>query len=207
VPTVRKGTATGNILFKRYYADNRWMRNPAASEDYARFQATADVFRQYGDQYGFDWLMLAAQGYQESRIDQSVRSPAGAVGIMQLLPSTAADPSVGIQDIHEVENNIHAGARYLRFLVRQYLDDPAMDDFNRTLFAFAAYNAGPGNLQKIRHATAALGLDPNVWFGNAEIGAAKVIGRETPTYVANIAKYYYAYRLIEERRRTVDSGD
>ncbi len=206
VPTVKKGTATGNILFKRYYANNMWMRSPAATEDYARFQATADLFRQYGGQYGFDWLMLAAQGYQESRIDQSVRSPAGAVGIMQLLPSTAADPNVGIADISEAQNNIHAGARYLRHLIEQYLDDPAIDDANRTLFAFAAYNAGPGNLQKIRRQTAELGLDPNVWFGNAEIGAAKVIGRETPTYVANIAKYYYAYRLIEERREAVASG-
>jgi membrane-bound lytic murein transglycosylase MltF len=204
VQTVRKGTATGNILFKRYYAENKWMRSPGATEDYARFQATADLFRRYGQEYGFDWLMLAAQGYQESRIDQSVRSPAGAVGIMQLLPSTAADPSVGVQDIHEAENNVHAGARYLRLLVDRYLDDPAIDDFNRTLFGFAAYNAGPGNLQKIRRETAALGLDPNVWFGNAEIGAAKVIGRETPTYVANIAKYYYAYRLIEERREAIE---
>jgi membrane-bound lytic murein transglycosylase MltF len=174
------------------------LTNPAATDDFDRFQTTADIFKRYGSEYDFDWLMLAAQGYQESKLDHSVRSPAGAVGVMQLLPSTAADPNIDIPDIDDLENNIHAGAKYLRFIIEHYLADEPIDDFNRTLFAFAAYNAGPGNLQKIREETAEMGLDPNVWFGNAELGAAKVIGRETPSYVANIAKYYYAYRLINE---------
>ncbi|MEZ5866714.1 MAG: lytic transglycosylase F [Geminicoccaceae bacterium] len=105
IRTVQKGTATGNILFKRYYAENEWIRDPHATEDFARFQAAADLFRKYGDAYGFDWLMLAAQGYQESRIDQSLRSPAGAIGVMQILPSTAADPNVGIDDITETRQH------------------------------------------------------------------------------------------------------
>jgi membrane-bound lytic murein transglycosylase MltF len=206
VPTIKKGTATGNILMKRYFEANPWMRDPTATEDFARFQATAALFERYGEQYGFDWLMLAAQAYQESRIDQSVRSPAGAIGIMQLLPATAADPNIGIVDIEEVESNIHAGAKYLRHLVDHYLDDPAIDALDRTLFAFAAYNAGPGNLQRIRQRTTELGLDPNRWFGHAEVAAAQVIGRETTTYVANIAKYYYAYRLTAERAAIAADG-
>lgn len=204
---VREGTLTGNVLAKRYYEANPWIRDPESSEDLARFRETAELFQRFGGQYGFDWLMLAAQGYQESRIDQNVRSPAGALGIMQLLPSTAADPNVGIPDIGQPEPNIHAGTKYLRFLVDHYLDDPAIDEFNRTLFAFAAYNAGPGNLRRIREQTAAMGLDPNVWFQNAEIAAAKVVGREVTTYVANIAKYSYAYRLIEERRAAAERAD
>lgn len=198
VETAKAGTEYGNIMAKRYYADNEWLTNPAATDDFDRFQTTADIFRRYGSEYDFDWLMLAAQAYQESKLDHSVRSPAGAVGVMQLLPSTAADPNIDIHDIENLENNIHAGTKYLRFIIEHYLADEPIDDFNRTLFAFAAYNAGPGNLKKIREETAQMGLDPNVWFGNAEIGAAKVIGRETPGYVANIAKYYYAYRLINE---------
>ncbi len=205
--TVKQGTEYGNIVTKRYYADNQWMRNPAASEDFERFQTAADLFRRYGEQYGFDWLMLAAQGYQESRIDQSVRSPAGAVGVMQLLPETAADPNIGIEDISDIENNIHAGAKYLRFLIDHYLADEPIDDFNRTLFAFAAYNAGPGNLRKIRAEAAQMGLDPNVWFGNAEIATAELIGRETTAYVANIAKYYYAYRLIQQAEAAKATAD
>ena len=157
------------------------------------------MFKKYGQQYDFDWLMIAAQGYQESQLDQSARSPRGAIGVMQLMPKTAADPTVGIPDIESVDNNIHAGVKYLRTLVDKYLDDPALDRKNRTLMAFAAYNAGPGNLRKFRKLAAESGLDPNVWFHNVEHAAAEIVGRETVQYVANIYKYYVAYRLATER--------
>jgi membrane-bound lytic murein transglycosylase MltF len=138
---------------------------------------------------------MAAQGYQESRLDQSVRSRAGAVGIMQLLPSTAADPNVGIPDISEVEPNIHAGVKYLNFIGERYFSDPAIDEFNRTLFALASYNAGPARVRKLRDQAVKQGYDPNLWFDNVEVVAAKEIGRETVQYVSNIVKYYVAYRL------------
>ena len=140
--------------------------------------------------------MVAAQGYQESGLDQSARSGAGAIGIMQLLPSTAADPNVGIPDIEEIDNNIHAGTKYLRFVRDRYFDDPAVDDFNATLLTFAAYNAGPARVRQLRAEAAEVGLDPNIWFDNVEVIAAKRIGRETVQYVSNITKYYVAYRLI-----------
>ncbi|AHE98343.1 transglycosylase [Thioalkalivibrio paradoxus ARh 1] len=199
VPDVKAGSLTGNILLKRYLRDNPWVRNPGATVDRKRFEAVMHLFQEYAGRYGFDWLLVAAQAYQESRIDQTARSPAGAIGIMQLLPSTAADPAVGIPDISTEESNIHAGTRYLRVLVDQYLADPELDDLNRTLLAFAAYNAGPGNLNRIRNRAAEMDLDPNRWFGHAELAAAKLIGRETVTYVSNIAKYYFAFRLIAER--------
>lgn len=198
VPSIRRGSVVGNILLKRYLKDNPWVKNPAATEDRKRFEASIHLFQAFGDRYGFDWMMLAAQAYQESRIDQSAQSPAGALGIMQMLPTTAADPVVGIPNISTPENNIHAGAKYLRVLKDRYLDDPEIDDLNRTLLAFAAYNAGPGNLNKIRMHAVEMGLDPNRWFGNVELAAAKLIGRETVAYVSNIAKYYYAYHLITE---------
>jgi membrane-bound lytic murein transglycosylase MltF len=144
--------------------------------------------------------MIAAQGYQESKLNQEARSHRGAVGIMQLMPATAADPAIGITGVDkDPDKNIHAGVKYLRLLVEKYLDDPAIDEKNRTLMAFAAYNAGPGNLRKFRAVAAKSGLDPNVWFGNVEHGAAKVVGRETVEYVANIYVYYVAYRLAVER--------
>jgi len=196
VGQIRQGSLTGNVLLRRYLRDNRWVRNPAATADRARFEEVVDLFKEFGGQYDFDWLMLVALGYQESRLDQSARSPAGALGIMQLLPDTAADRAVGIPDISTPRANINAGARYLRWLADVHLRDPAIDDVNRTLLAFAAYNAGPGNLNRIRRRTTEMGLDPNVWFGNAELGAAQIIGRETVTYVKNIAKYYFAFQLI-----------
>jgi len=151
--------------------------------------------------------MLAAQGFQESRLKQSARSHMGAVGIMQMLPSTAADPSVGVTGIEgSAEKNIQAGTKYLRFLVKTYLNDPAIDQTNRTLMAFAAYNAGPGNLARFRKWAEKSGLNPNLWFFNVEEGAARIVGQETVTYVANIYKYYIAYRLLTERAAATDTA-
>jgi membrane-bound lytic murein transglycosylase MltF len=140
--------------------------------------------------------MVAAQGYQESRLDQSVVSKSGAIGVMQLLPSTANDKNVGIPDIHLIDKNIHAGTKYLRFLVDRYFSGGELDELNRHLFGFAAYNAGPARVAKLRAEAKESGLDPNVWFDNVEVIASKRIGRETVQYVSNIYKYYIAYRLI-----------
>ena len=126
---------------------------------------------------------------------QNARSRAGAVGIMQLLPSTAADPNVGIPDISDAEANIHAGIRYLNFIRNRYFNDPEIDDFNKTLFALAAYNAGPARITKLRNKAEQQGYSPNKWFDNVEMIAAKEIGAETVQYVANILKYYVVYRL------------
>ena len=191
----RQGTLKGNILIKRYVDNFDWSKNILGAADYERFLKVVDIFEQYGNRYGIDYLIVTAQGYQESQLKQSARSKAGAVGIMQLLPSTAADPNVGISDISTAEANIHAGVRYLDFLRNRYFSDLWMDDFNRTLFALAAYNAGPARVAKLRKKAAAQGYDPDKWFDNVEVVAAKEIGRETVQYVSNILKYYVVYRL------------
>ena len=196
----RQGTLKGNILINRYLRDFDWAKNALDAEDYKRFQDVVGIFQTYGEQYGVDYLMVAAQGYQESRLDQSARSRAGAVGIMQLLPSTAKDPNVGIPDITSVEPNIHAGVKYLNFIRTRYFSDPEMDRFNQTLFAFASYNAGPARIRKLRDKAAQQGYNPNEWFDNVEVIAAKEIGQETVQYVANILKYYTAYRLSTKQQ-------
>jgi membrane-bound lytic murein transglycosylase MltF len=145
---------------------------------------------------------VAALAYQESRIDQSVRSPAGAVGVMQMLPSTAKDPNVNIPNINDLENNIHAGVKYLRFLRDQYFEKEPMDEANKTLFTMASYNAGAGRIAKLRSEAEKTELDPNVWFRNVEVIAARRIGGETVQYVSNIYKYYTAYRLTAEKLET-----
>jgi membrane-bound lytic murein transglycosylase MltF len=191
----RKGSLMGNILFKRYLQNTKHVRNALESGEMEKFNATAAFFQQYADQYDFDWLMLIAQAYQESRLDQGTRSSAGAVGVMQLLPSTAADKSVDIEGITELENNVHAGAKYMRWLRDRYFNDPDMSREEQTLFTFAAYNAGPGKVIRLRKEAAEMGLDPNIWFDNVEVVAAKRIGRETVQYVSNIYKYWVAYKL------------
>lgn len=143
---------------------------------------------------------MAAQGYQESGLDQSVRSPVGAIGVMQVMPATARDKAVNIPDIDKLESNIHAGIKYNRWVMNNFYGDPAITRLNKGLFAFASYNAGPGRVAGLRKQAAAEGLDPNKWFGNVELVAAKRIGRETVTYVSNIYKYYLAYQMMIRQR-------
>ena len=190
----KKGTMLGNIVFNRYLRETKWVKNSLSDEEIRRFRETIEFFKRYADRYGFDWLMVGAQAYQESGIDQSKRSPMGAIGVMQVLPSTAADPNVNIPKIEELESNIHAGVKYMRFIMDRYFKGGGMDDLNRNLFAFASYNAGPARISGLRRQAAREGLDPNVWFHNVEVVAAKEIGRETVQYVSNIYKYYVAYR-------------
>ncbi len=191
----KKGSLLGNILFKRYYQDSRWIKNPLTEKERKKVETLVGLFEKYSDQYSFDWLAIAAQAYQESELDQQKKSPSGAVGIMQLLPSTAAGAPVSIQQIEKIENNIHAGVKYLDFLRKRYFSDPAISPAAQVDFAWAAYNAGPAKIKQLRKSAQERGLDPNRWFGHVERIAAEKIGRETVSYVANINKYYIAYKL------------
>ena len=198
----KMGTSFGNQMLNRYLKNVNYVKNSTSEEEMKKYQALVALFRRYASQYDFDYLMLTAQAFQESRLDQSVHSPAGAVGLMQIKPSTAADPSVGIMDVEtNADNNVHAGVKYLRFIVNQYFKDAKMDSTNKLLFAFASYNAGPARIAKLRKQAEAQGLDPNVWFRNVEYVAAKDIGQETVQYVSNIYKYYVAYRQVVALRQ------
>ncbi len=151
---------------------------------------------------------MAAQGYQESTLDQNVKSPVGAIGVMQVMPPTGKELNVG--DISEIDANIHAGVKYMRFMIDRYYEDEPMDNLNKALMTFASYNAGPGRVRQLRREAKERGLDPNVWFGNVERVASERIGRETVTYVSNIFKYYVAYKLLDRSagaaRRRDDRG-
>ncbi len=195
----KEGTLFGNMVLKKYLRDAKYVVNATAEAEMKKFESTIAFFKKYAARYDFDWLMVAAQSYQESKIDQSVKSQVGAIGVMQVLPSTAADPSVGIPDISTVENNVHAGVKYMRFMMNQYFKDAKMDRLNKGLFALASYNAGPAKVASMRKEAQEMGLDPNLWFNNVEVVAAKRIGRETVQYVSNIYKYYISYKLILEQ--------
>jgi membrane-bound lytic murein transglycosylase MltF len=192
----REGTMLGNILFKRYLQNTKYVKNSVSEKELKKYNSMVQLFKKYAGEYDFNYLMIGAQAYQESGLDHSKRSHAGAVGVMQVLPSTAADPNVNIANIEKLENNIHAGTKYLRFIIDRYYKDEPMDDVNKLLFAFASYNAGPAMIKGLRKKAVAMGLDPNVWFRNVEIVAAKSIGRETVQYVSNIYKYYITYQMV-----------
>jgi membrane-bound lytic murein transglycosylase MltF len=183
-------------IVARYLKSTKWAREATSKRDLERFEQAVALFRKYGDRYDMDHLLLMAQGYQESELRQEARSPVGAIGVMQVMPATGQAMRVG--DITKIEPNIHAGTKFLRAMVNEYYAKEAMDDLNKGLFAFAAYNAGPGRVGQLRRLAKQRGLDPNVWFNNVELIAAEKIGRETVTYVSNIYTYYLAYQMIEE---------
>ena len=202
----RVGTSTGNQLLTRYLKNVKYVKNAASDKERKKFLALVQYFQKYGQQYDVDWLLMGAQGYQESQLDQNAKSRVGAIGVMQLMPATGKDMKVG--DIRQTEANIHAGIKYMRWMIDQYYGNEPMTNLDKALFAFASYNAGASRISSLRKEAATRGLDPNVWFQNVEYVAGEKLGQETVTYVSNIYKYYIAYRLVmENRAATKDAVD
>lgn len=189
-----KGSTLGNTLLVRYLKNAEYVKSAAAQKERNKLLVMADIFRKYGDRYDVDWLLMVAQGYQESRLNQLARSKVGAIGVMQVMPGTGKELKVG--DIRNLDPNINAGVKYMRWMIDNYYGDEPMTSLDKALFSFASYNAGPARIARLRVETEKRGFNPNIWFGNVEYLAAEKIGAETVTYVSNIYKYYIAYRLI-----------
>ncbi len=202
----RKGTLMGNIYFKRYFEQTKWIQNPFSDKELAKQRQFRKLFKKYGEQYGFDWMLLMALAYQESGLDNRKRSPAGAVGIMQVRPATATDRHVDIPNVHALENNVHAGTKYLAFLRDRYFSHESIDRHNRIRFSLAAYNAGPQKIRKARKLAGEMGLNRHRWFRNVEVAALRVTGQETVQYVSNINKYYVLFKLYEDTRKLRESS-
>src|SRR5271157_1248901 len=200
------GTSFGSTLLRRYLQNTKWVKNSTSAEEMKKFETNLELFQKYAGEYDFDYLMIAAQGYQESLLDQSKKNPSGAVGIMQVIPKYAAASPISIPNVATPDGNIHAGVKMLRNIADTYFNDPKIDPVNKTLFVFASYNAGPNRIARLRKKTADQGLDPDVWFNNVELVAAKDIGQETVTYVANIYKYYVAYKLALEQSQVTQKA-
>ena len=203
ITTHGKGTVFGNMTLQKYFKNVKFVKSATSEAERKKFIELVTLFRKYGEQYHVDWLLMAAQGYQESRLDQTVKSPVGAVGVMQVMPPTGKELNVG--DIHQVEPNVHAGIKYMRFMIDTYYKNEPMDELNKMLMTFASYNCGPGRMRGLRKDAASKGYNPNLWFNNVERSAAEKVGQETVTYVSNIYKYYIAYKLSleeeEERKK------
>jgi membrane-bound lytic murein transglycosylase MltF len=193
----RKGTLIGNMLYNKYVTNEKILRGMHSKKTIEQVKVLRGTFQKYAKTYSLDWLLLIAQGYQESKLQQGLTSHAGAMGIMQVKPSTAAGRPINIKNIKTVDNNVHAGVKYMRFIIDQYFNDPGIDSLNRHLLALASYNAGPARIARFRKKAKAKGLDPNLWFDNVEIIAAQEIGRETVQYVSNIYKFYASYRALD----------
>jgi membrane-bound lytic murein transglycosylase MltF len=193
------GTLFGNTVTEKYLSDIKWVKDAIAGEDLVRFKRMVPLFQKYGDKYNFPYLLLAAQGFQESGLNPGLRSKSGAVGVMQIKPSIAAADPIDITGVESIDRNIEAGTKYLRYMISHYYANEPMDQVTKGLFALASYNAGPDRIEKLRSMAAAEGYDPNRWFNNVEFIAAREIGAETTNYVGNIYKYYLAYKMTTEQ--------
>lgn len=202
------GTSFGNTLLRRYLQNTKWIKDSTSASEIQKFDDYVQYFKKYAAEYNFDYLMLAAQGYQESQLNQSARSHVGAVGIMQVMPKLAAANPINVPNVGNADANIEAGVKMMRNIADTYFNDPAIDPVNKTLFVFASYNAGPNRIVRLRKKAKDDGLDPNKWFGNVELEVAKDVGQETVNYVSNIYKYYVAYKLAlaDQQRRTASGG-
>ena len=193
-----EGSTLRAVLLAKYLKNTKFAKAATSPEERARLASLRSLFEKYSEKYGMDYLLMAAQGYQESGLNQTVKSPVGAVGVMQLMPATGAQMKVG--DISQTEANVHAGVKFIRFMMDQYYGkETAMTPLNKGLFTFAAYNAGPGRIAQMRNMAEARGLDRNIWFNNVEVVVSEKVGRETVNYVSNIYKYYLGYKLVAEQ--------
>ncbi|MFN2343176.1 MAG: transglycosylase SLT domain-containing protein, partial [Desulfonatronovibrio sp.] len=199
--THKQGTMLGNIYFRRHFQNADALKDPTDLEKWDKLLKYKDIIRKYADMYDFDWLLILAMAFQESGLDQSRKSHAGAVGIMQIKPSTARDPNIGIENIYDVENNIHAGVKYLDFLRDRYFSAEEIRPRDRVRLALAAYNAGPARINQVRNLARETGLDPDRWFRNVELAALRNIGQETVRYVSNINKYYVLYQALVQQEQ------
>lgn len=169
----------------------RSMRNPTTTDDWMHFKKLLPIFQKYSNRFNLDPLMLAALGFQETELKSVQQGIGGAIGVMQLMPSTGVAMEVG--DIHQVEPNIHAAAKLFDLLLQQHFSDSQLTTQNRTLFAIASYNAGPNAIASLRKQAEKQGFDPNIWLNNVEIVAAEKIGIGVMTYVRNVYRYFIIY--------------
>ncbi|MEC9468738.1 MAG: transporter substrate-binding domain-containing protein [Pseudomonadota bacterium] len=201
--TVTKGTLLGNIILKRYLKEADYLRDMRSADYKNDLASLQTIFQKYGDEYEIDWLLIAAQSFQESRFDQKAHSRAGAVGLMQIKPATAKGDPINISGIDaDPDKNVQAGVKYLRYLANQYFAGLQTRDANQTFFALAAYNAGPSRFAKLREKAKQQGFDPDKWFDNVEWIVASEIGREPVDYVGNIYQYYVVFFNEQQRRQT-----
>jgi membrane-bound lytic murein transglycosylase F len=174
-----------NMAIKRYFKNKKRIKlskekNTLITGEISPYD---HAIKKYAKKYEFDWRLLAAQMYQESRFNPKAESWAGAQGLFQLMPRTAR--SLGIKRLHLPEQNIHAGVKYLRQLFNQ--TESSLQLRQRTRFALAAFNVGYGHLSDARRLAKRLKLDPDRWFRNVE---KAMLLLEKPQYYKK-ARYGY----------------
>lgn len=196
-----------NITYKKYFKNPRKIRKHVEQRvdriEGGQLSPYDDLVRKFSKQYGFDWRLVVAQMYQESRFDPNAKSWVGALGLMQVMPRTARE--FDFFNLSEPSVGIHAGVRYLYWLTKRF--DPELAVQDRMWFMLASYNAGFGHVRDARRLAKKMGWAPNRWFDHVEramLLLAKrkyasqarygyVRGSEPVKYVREIRDRYNAY--------------
>jgi len=196
----RHGSLLGNMTVQRYFRDRKGLRQRIDGEAPDGLSPYDALFEQFAERYGFDWRLIAAVAYQESRFDPNAKNRWGATGLFPVKPETAREPYVDVTPIAGEENaanNVHAGVKYLAWIKRRYFDSVEdMRERDRLRMALAAYNAGPRTLIDARRRARRMGLDPDRWFRHVEV-ALLAMGKSEPVqYVSEINQRYVSYLML-----------
>lgn len=204
-----RSPADQDAAFQRVYRRLYKVHNPLGRTELGRLEKVRPVLQQYAERNDLDWLNLAAVAFKESTLNPSARGAGNATGLMQVTPAAAR--SVGVGNIHRLENNVQASARYLASLRRKFFSSPRLNERERMAFTLAAYNMGPQRVQQLRAEAKRRGLNPDQWFFQVERVAAEQVGMGVVSYVNSVNKYFLAFHrersALESRQRVARRDD
>lgn len=198
------------VIYNKYFKNKRFYRRRVKSDYYSltnnQISQFDDLIKKFNKVLGWDWRLLAAQIYQESRFDPKAKSWAGAKGLMQVMPATAKE--LGIEDVTDPIESLRGGTTYLNQIFERFSD--VTDTINRTKFTLAAFNCGYGHVRDAQLLAEANNLNPMIWENNVEkmllalrfpknynkdfIKYGYVRGYEPVTYVRQIYERYQHYK-------------
>jgi membrane-bound lytic murein transglycosylase F len=207
-----------NVIYDRYVnKPNIQITNSGLIAEVDQLSPYDEIVHKYADHYGFDWRLIVAQMYQESRFNPRAISDAGAEGLMQILPSTAE--MIGVDDPYDPENSIGGGVLYMDYLMGLFEDDLTVED--TTWFTLASYNAGYSRVKRARELAVTLNLDKNKWFNNVETAMLKLAAPykkngvkvqdcrcgQTASYVREIRTIYNNYLRLTQSVKAASSTE
>ncbi|MCI5142957.1 MAG: hypothetical protein D3909_14755, partial [Candidatus Electrothrix sp. ATG1] len=193
-------------LTEYYRKSGGFLKNNMRLSALERYHTMIELFEKYGRKYNFPSVLLAALGYQESELDSSRLGENGRVGLMGINPSVVQQEGikVDLQRIQKPEENIHATARYLRFLADRYFSSPKLSKLDQNLMALAAYRTSPEQVMGARKKAALAGYNPDIWFNHVETAMPAEQGKDVTQYVRNIYKYMKAYVSFLKQNKTAE---
>jgi len=196
-----KAPTDQDVAFKRVYGGLYQVHYPLDRSDRQHLEQLRPLLQRNAREQHMDWLDLAAVAFKESDLNPAAHGGNGATGLLQITPSAARQ--VGVSDVHTVDSNVQAGARYLAMIRKKFFASNRLNERERMAFTLAAYNMGPERVEAMRAEAKRRGLNPNQWFFQVERIAMEQMGMSAVSYVNSVNKYYLAF---DRERDTLEPG-